>query len=209
MAVVGGYQDGGNAPDSEGGSGGRAVRSCTFTVDSTAGGVVALNHSALPELATFLFGTGAVVTLKAVPDSGYRFAKWSGDVATVADVYASEILVTVNGNYSIVARFEAIQPVLYTVSILSTPGGSVTAPGKGSYVYEEGTVVKLVVIPAAGYEFARWSGNVDTVADVNAASTIITMDGDYYICANFRERPTVLSVNPKSQLNDASLPGCQ
>lgn len=190
IAVVGGYQGGNNAHEINGGSGGRAVQSCTFTVDTTVGGVVALNHSALPELATFLFGTGAVVTLKAVPDSGYRFVKWSGDVDTVADVYASEILVTVDGNYSIVARFEVIQPVLHTLSILSTPGGSVTAPGKGTYVYEEGTVVNLVVIPATGYEFARWSGNVDTVADVNTASTTITMDGDYYLCANFREHHT-------------------
>jgi hypothetical protein len=187
MAVVGGYQGGSNAPD---GNGGNAVQSCTFTVDTTAGGAVAVNNSTLPGRTTFLFGAGTVVGLKAVPDSGYQLVRWSGDVGGVDDVYASEILVTVNGNYSIVARFEVIQPVRYTLAILSTPGGSVTAPGKGTYVYEEGTVVSLVVTPTSGYEFAGWTGNVDTIADVKATSTTITMNGDCYICANFREHRT-------------------
>ena len=51
-------------------------------------------------------------------------------------------------------------------------------------------MVNLVVTPARGYKFAKWSGDVDTIANVNAASTNITMNGNYYICANFREERT-------------------
>jgi hypothetical protein len=187
LAVFGGGDGRGNAADGDGGDGGNAVQSYTLTIDSTTGGAVALNNSTMPGKATFIFGAGAVVRLKGVPDSGYQFVKWAGDVGTVGDVHASEIIVALNGNYSIMAKFEVPLPIRYTLSILCTPGGSVTAPGRGTYVYDAGTVVNLEATPASGYKFAIWSGSVGTVADVNATSTNITMNGDYYICANFRE----------------------
>jgi len=37
----------------------------------------------------------------------------------------------------------------------------------------------------ACYEFVNWTGDVDTVADANAASTNITMNDNYSITANF------------------------
>ena len=37
----------------------------------------------------------------------------------------------------------------------------------------------------SGYQFTKWSGDVDTIADINAASTTITMDNSYSIIANF------------------------
>jgi len=187
MAVFGNNDGGGNAAD---GNDRNGVLSYTLTIDSTAGGAVAVNNSTMPGKATFIFGADVVVSLKAVPDSGYHFVKWTGDVGTVDDVHASGIIVTVDGNYFIMARFEVPQPVRYSLAILSTPGGSVAAPGKGTYIYDEGTVVNLVVTPARWYKFAKWSGDVDTIANVNATSTNITMSGNYYICANFREERT-------------------
>jgi hypothetical protein len=185
--AVWGNNGAGNPAD---GNGGNGVQSYTFTIDSTAGGAVAVNNSTMPGKTTFIFGAGSVVSLNAVPDRGYQFVKWIGDVGTVDDVHSSEITVTVNGTYFIVAKFEVPPPVRYSLSILSTPGGSVSAPGKGTYVYGQGTVVDLVVTPAVGYEFAGWTGNVDTIANVKATSTTITINGNYYICANFREHRT-------------------
>jgi hypothetical protein len=190
MGILADNGGGGNAADGNDGSGGNGIQSYTLIIDNTAGGAVAVNNSTMPGKATFIFGAGAVVSLKAVPDNGYEFVKWSGDVGTVDDVHASEITVTVNGTYFIVAKFEVPPIVRYSLAILSTPGGSVSAPGKGTYIYDQGTVVNLVVTPAAGYEFAGWTGNVDTIANVKATSTIIMMNGNYYICANFREHPT-------------------
>jgi hypothetical protein len=46
-------------------------------------------------------------------------------------------------------------------------------------------VVNLVATPGAGYYFVNWTGNVSTIADVYAAATTITMNGDYSITANF------------------------
>jgi uncharacterized repeat protein (TIGR02543 family) len=183
--IVGMVGCGGNAG---GGSGGESY---TLTIDSTAGGVVAVNNSTMSGKVMFIYRAGTVVSLNATPDSGYQFVKWTGDVDTVDNVHASATIITVNGNYSIMAKFEVPPPVQYSLSILSTAGGSVTAPGKGRFMYEGGTVVNLVVKPASGYEFVKWTGNVTTIANVNAASTKITMNGNYYICAYFREIPMV------------------
>ncbi|MGA8848785.1 MAG: hypothetical protein WB564_03065 [Dehalococcoidia bacterium] len=174
-----------------GGNGGDSGESYTLTIDSTAGGVVTVNNVTIPGKAIFTYDAGTVVSLNATPDSYYQFVKWTGDVGTVDNVHASETSITVNGNYYIMANFEVPPPVQYSLTIVNTTGGSATTPGKGTHIYEEGTVVNLVATPAKGYKFARWTGDVDTIANVNTASTNITMNGNYYIAANFREAPTV------------------
>ena len=73
----------------------------------------------------------------------------------------------------------------YVLSVLSTSGGNVTHPGFGTFIYPAGAVVLLEAVPADGYSFASWSGNVSTVANVTAADTTITLKGNYLITANF------------------------
>jgi len=73
----------------------------------------------------------------------------------------------------------------YTLSINSTPGGSVTEPGEGTFNYDQGTVINLTVEAQEGYRFINWSGGVDTITNVNAVATNITMEDDYSITANF------------------------
>jgi len=77
------------------------------------------------------------------------------------------------------------EPVQYTLSISSTLGGTVTVPGEGAFTYDAGTVVDLVATPDPGYLFVNWTGDISTIADVYDAETIITMNGDYSITANF------------------------
>ncbi|MGA8848406.1 MAG: CFI-box-CTERM domain-containing protein [Dehalococcoidia bacterium] len=72
-----------------------------------------------------------------------------------------------------------------TLTISSTAGGNVTTPGVGNFIYHVGTVVSLVAKPAAGYGFVNWAGDVGTIANVNAATTNITMQGNYNITARF------------------------
>jgi alpha-tubulin suppressor-like RCC1 family protein len=81
--------------------------------------------------------------------------------------------------------------VEYTLTISSTSGGSVTTPDKGMFTYNAGVMVRLVAEPEEGYRFVNWTGGVDTIANVRAATTIITMNGDYSITANFEEIPPV------------------
>jgi hypothetical protein len=77
--------------------------------------------------------------------------------------------------------------VQYDLSISSTKGGSVMAPGMGDFTYGEGTIVDLLATPDAGYLFVEWTGNVNTIDDVYADVTTITMQDDYSITANFVE----------------------
>jgi hypothetical protein len=79
--------------------------------------------------------------------------------------------------------------VKHDLTISSTVGGSVTTPGEGTFTYDADTVVDLVAKAEGGYQFVNWIGDVCTLADVNDATTIITMQGDYSITANFEKTP--------------------
>jgi alpha-tubulin suppressor-like RCC1 family protein len=79
----------------------------------------------------------------------------------------------------------------FTLSVSSTAGGSVIAPGESTSSYDAGEVVDLVAEARAGYQFVEWTGDVDTVDDINAASTSITMDDDREILADFEVIPPV------------------
>jgi len=151
-----------------------------LTISSTEGGDVTKPGEGR---FTYCPQQGVGVALVAVPYPGYQFVNWTGNVNTITDVNAAVTTITVNGDYSITANFA--KP--YSLTISSTEGGSVTTPGEGTFVYHEGDVVKLVATPDPGYGFVNWTGDVNTITNVNAASTSITMNGDYSLAANFEE----------------------
>ena len=151
-----------------------------LTISSTVGGNVTT-----PGEGVSSYDEGTVVDLVATPDADYRFVNWTGDVSTIADVYAAETTITMNGDYSITANFVAI----YDLSISSTGGGLVTEPGEEVFTYDEGTMVDLVAEAEEGYRFVEWTGDVGTITNVEAAETTITMNGDYSITADFEEIP--------------------
>jgi alpha-tubulin suppressor-like RCC1 family protein len=80
---------------------------------------------------------------------------------------------------------------MVALTVSSTIGGSVTAPGQGTFSYDAGTVVGLVAEAEPGYEFVKWAGDVGTIADVNAASTTIAVDENCSITADFAAIPPV------------------
>jgi hypothetical protein len=73
----------------------------------------------------------------------------------------------------------------YQLTISSTSGGNVTLPGEGTFPYDAGTVVPLAATPDEGYRFRSWTGDIAYIANPSAASTTITMNGNYVIVANF------------------------
>jgi hypothetical protein len=86
---------------------------------------------------------------------------------------------------ALIAGIAGCTPERWNLTISSTPGGKVTSPREGTFKRGKGTMVSLVAKPDEGYRFVNWTGDVDTIADDNAAATNITMDGDYSITANF------------------------
>ena len=77
------------------------------------------------------------------------------------------------------------------LTISSTTGGEVTRPGEGSFSYYPGRMLNLEAEPGDGYRFVNWTGDLGTIANVNAAKITITMNDNYSITANFEEKPPV------------------
>ena len=152
-----------------------------LTIACTAGGSVTM-----PGEGVFNCDMCVAVILLATPSSGYQFVNWTGDVDTIANVNDASTTITLNGDYSITANFEAI-PVgpQYSLTISSVGCGFVNTPGEGIFHYDEGTVVELVANVVGDNSFVKWIGDVSTIADVEDATTTITMHGDYEITANF------------------------
>jgi hypothetical protein len=155
-----------------------------LTISSTEGGEVTT-----PGVGTFHYDGGTVVDLVVTPDAGYRFVSWTGNVSTISNVKAATTTITINGDYSITANFEQIPPEQFTLTTSSTAGGSVITPGNGIFTYDEGATVNLAAKADEGYQFLNWTGNVSTISNVKAATTTITMNGDYSITANFEQIP--------------------
>ena len=100
----------------------------------------------------------------------------------------SILLITV----ALIAGMVGCEPTLtYDLTIASTTGGNVTAPGEGVFIYDEGTAVNLTAEADECYRFVNWTGGVATVGNITAATTIITMNGTYSIMANFEEDTVV------------------
>lgn len=74
--------------------------------------------------------------------------------------------------------------------ISSTPGGSVTLPGEGTFLYSVGENAPVTAEPADPnlYSFLGWTGTaVDAgkVGDASRSSTAVLIDGDYTLQAHF------------------------
>jgi hypothetical protein len=153
----------------------------SLVVSCTPGGSIVA-----PGESMFIYNEETVVNLVAEPDQHYRFVEWTGDVGTVADVSAADTTIAMNSSYFIAASFEPMYPESMAVLTLSsTTGGSIISPDEDTSLHAVGTDVTLVAEPDEGYQFTNWSGDVDAIADVNAASTTITMDSSRSIRANF------------------------
>jgi C1A family cysteine protease len=152
----------------------------TLMVSCTTGGTVLQ-----PGIGDFNYSDGNVVSIVASADANYHFVNWTGSAVTagkVAQPNSPNTTVTMDANYTVEANFAIDQR---TLTVSSTAGGTVTQPGIGAFNYPDGNVVDLNAVPDAGYHFANWTGDTNTIADVNDAVTTITMDANYAIQANF------------------------
>ncbi len=75
--------------------------------------------------------------------------------------------------------------VEYSLTIGSTAGGRLIRPAEGTSTYNGGVTVALIARPDNGFRSVKWVGDVETVANVNAATTVITMRGNYAVTATF------------------------
>ena len=162
----------------------------TLTAGSGGNGSVTLTPPGTPP---GTFGSGTIVTLTPVPDSGFVFDSWSGtdylDVYLDAGVYKIDM----DGNKSIQANFAAAHKL--TVAVLTDrvgQTGGTTSPAVGEHWYKAGTVVPVTATANPGFHFAVWSGGY--CSGSNPTSCSVTMDGDRLVEANFAIDLVAMSV---------------
>jgi hypothetical protein len=120
----------------------------TLTVSNTGSGSVDLNP------AGNVYDENAVVTLTAIPATGWEFYDWGDDL----DGSAATMPITMNADKRVTAKFRPIAQYTVTINLAPQSGGKVTLDPPGG-VYYVGTVVTLTAAPAAGYVFSGYSGD--------------------------------------------------
>jgi len=160
-----------------------AVPQYTITIDPPADPAMGTTD---PGPGTYVLYEGETITIQAIPNPGYRFVNWNNDPGMASPT----ITVTANSDETFEPIFEVDDDVVLTVQVNSASRGSVV-PSVGDHNYNLGDVIDLEATPNAGYRFNYWSGDV---ADMNSATTTITMDGDKTVKANFDNLTFVLTM---------------
>ena len=151
----------------------------TLTIDTEGNGIVIAD----PSGPTYDPGTQVVLTAEA--SIGWEFSHWVGDVA---DEEAEITTISMDESKTVTAHFVE---AAYLLNVEVEGNGSVALnPDEDSYAY--GQPVILRAIPAAGWAFSHWTGNV---LDNNAQRTAVLMTEDQDITAHFVQLGYTLTVN--------------
>ncbi len=142
----------------------------TLQVETTGSGIVTPSGGS--------YVAGSVVRLRALPDAGWVFIGWSGDVTGSTN----PVYVTMDGDKSVTATFSEAPANENTLRVDTTGEGNVT-PFCGSYV--AGSVVQLSAQADAGWVFVGWSGDIVSFSN----PVYVTMDGHKSVTATFSEAP--------------------
>jgi uncharacterized repeat protein (TIGR02543 family) len=118
-----------------------------------------------------VYAEGAVVHATAIPDAGYVFRGWSGDLAGTEN----PATFVVEGDMTLAAAFGGA-----LLSVAAEAGGSVAVDPPGP-AYTLGSVVTLTANPTAGHLFTGWGG--DLTGAGNPATLV--MDADKSVTAGF------------------------
>jgi uncharacterized repeat protein (TIGR02543 family) len=165
---------------------GFAINTYTLALNGSHG-QVKVNGSAqtLPYSAPFDHGTA--VDLEAVPDTGYHFTAWSGDLTGTTNPTS----VTMAANKTIAAGF-AVNT--YTLALTGSHGqvkvNSVAHGLPWSGAFDHGEVMSLEAVADSGYHFTAWSGDLTGSAN----PTSVTMTGDKTIASGFAINSYALSL---------------
>jgi len=138
-----------------------------------------------PEEGTHIYEHGEEVTVEAIPEEGWKFINWTGDVAE-GEEEEKEITIMMDDDKVLTANFEI---KTYILSVETVGEGEVEIePVKTEY--EHGEEVNLTAIPEEGWEFAEWTGDETGTEE----EITITMDDDKVLTANFEIKTYTLSV---------------
>jgi uncharacterized repeat protein (TIGR02543 family) len=123
---------------------------------------------------------GASVTVTPKPAAGSRFVNWTGDCTG-----AGTCTVTMTAAHGIGAVFDlesVTPPTEFALTVTAPINGNIACNGgRCAAKYPAGTVVAVTAAPAAGYEFAGWTGDC-----LGATVCTLTMNTAHAVGASFR-----------------------
>ena len=149
------------------------IKQYTLTIVADTGGTT------IPAPGTYSHDSGAQENITAMPDNGYRFSEWTGDVPSGHE-NDNPITITMDSDKSVTANFVR----QYTLTIAAGSGGT-TNPVPGTYSHDSGAQVSIQAIHESGYQFSSWSGDASGMTN----PVTITMDSDKSITAHFSAIP--------------------
>ncbi|AZR72908.1 hypothetical protein BBF96_05590 [Anoxybacter fermentans] len=133
-----------------------------------------------------LYEKGTKVTLNAIPEEGWKFKSWKGDITGSTN----PVNITVDKNNNVIAVFEIDEDATFILNIDTIGEGTVTVDPEGEN-YKIGTKVTLTAQPADNWIFDRWDGDV-TEKEKNP--TTIYMDGNKEVKAIFVEEIAITGI---------------
>ena len=137
-----------------------------------------------PAAADNLYDFQSVVTLKAEPNDGYEFVRWSRNGETLSA--EAEYRYTVLSEKPIKAEFKAR---LYDVTVKEVAKGGSIVANSGTGKYEYNTELVMTAAPEPGYTFEGWYVN-EALYESNEVLRI-QVNADIEIAAVFKAIPVI------------------
>ncbi|WP_083750203.1 InlB B-repeat-containing protein [Rhodohalobacter halophilus] len=123
---------------------------------------------------------GTAVQLTAVPDDGWEFVEWTGDLTGSSNPET----ITIDSEKNVTAVFAMST---YEITTETVGEGEIVEQiiSSESEEVEYGTVIEYTAVPAEGWVFVEWSGDIS--GEENPIE--VTVEGNMNIVANFEEEP--------------------
>jgi len=162
--------------------------SCEFALEPPENYVLSVSQTGSGELLIQpnqeQYEPGAEVEVSAVPDSGWQFSQWLGDIA--AD--SSTISLTMDSSVALVAQFE--EATEFSLTINSDGNGTVQVD-PAREVFVEGDSVTLQADAPEGWMFAYWGGDLNR--EINPVT--FAMDSSMVVTAVFIQTGYMLNTS--------------
>lgn len=105
------------------------------------------------------YNSGATATLTAIANNGYHFVRWNDNDTS------NPRAITVTGNATYTAYFEANQSTSYTIAVVSQNPSMGAVTGGGTF--SAGISTTITAEPFSGYRFVQWQdGNTQRIRTI-------------------------------------------
>ncbi|MBN1123716.1 MAG: InlB B-repeat-containing protein [Sedimentisphaerales bacterium] len=146
----------------------------TFDLKTYALTISTVNGSVTRTPAKTEYQHGETVTLTAIPNTGYVFTGWNGDL--IGSLNPRTFIM--DDDISVTASFTALG---YSINVSATNGNIIKIPDKTAYTL--GETVTLRAAAQNNFHFSGWGGHID--GSVNPFQLVV--DGNKTISASFTE----------------------